>query len=96
MPILKLHIERSDNQESFTFEKLPNKIGTNAFSLIRVDTCYNIKVEYVDGNIHHFMLKPNKEYIVKHYSIGDAAASTLHFTTNNRGVIVKANKTCCN
>jgi hypothetical protein len=96
-PISSLYIEYADSQGYYYFRKRPNRKGTNSFSLIDIDTCYTITLNFVDHDIRHipFALEPNKEYVVKHISDGDAGAGILRFKTNGQGVIVESDKTFC-
>jgi hypothetical protein len=95
MSISKLRLECSDGEESYYFEKMPNKLGTSIFSLIIIDTCYTAKIDGSNAGIRGFSLKPNEKYLVENCSIGDAATGTLYFETADKGVIVETNKASC-
>jgi hypothetical protein len=92
--ITSLNIHDLDNQNTYFFTLRPNKNGTNCLSIQTWSGDYFVEniFDYT-VNSKNFRLKPNTEYEIYNHTFGDAAGGKLIVKTNNKGMVIYADRT---
>ncbi|MDH6355877.1 hypothetical protein M2132_002227 [Dysgonomonas sp. PH5-45] len=86
----------TDSLQLVTFiKKKENKKGVSRLNINNIDSDYIIEEVFGRGILKSFTLLPNREYLLLHSSIGDAATAELTIRTDSVSRIVYASKTSC-
>lgn len=94
-PINNLYILNENEKIFFHFLKLPDKEGTNSFSLISLNNDYRLKNLNRPVKFEEFKLKPKTEYKISNSTFGDAASSEIKVSTGITAIIVYASSVSC-
>ncbi|MGE5384129.1 MAG: hypothetical protein ACM3PX_11930 [Omnitrophica WOR_2 bacterium] len=95
--ITSLWISSKGQSDDYCYlSKLPEKNGTNTFSLVKLDADYII--ESIDGEIlwkDTFKLRPETEYEIVNSTFGDAAHAIILIKTDKEGKVIYSDVTSC-
>lgn len=94
-PINNLYILNENEKIFFHFLKLPDKEGTNSFSLISLNNDYRLKNLNRPVKFEEFKLKPKTEYKISNSTFADAASSEIKVRTGITAIIVYASCVSC-
>ncbi len=94
-PINNLYILNENEKIFFHFLKLPDKEGTNSFSLISLNNDYRLKNLNRPVKFEEFKLEPKTEYKISNSTFGDAASSEIKVRTGITAIIVYASSVSC-
>ncbi|MDP4203558.1 MAG: hypothetical protein Q8861_12760 [Bacteroidota bacterium] len=93
--IINLYIDGSNSTNFYHWILKPNKKGTNSISIRTENNNYVIENMWNEDVSKEFRLQPNTEYEIRNNTFGDAAGGKLTIKTNNKGVVIYADKTSC-
>jgi hypothetical protein len=91
----RLYVISEDNKDFYYFTVRTGAEGTNNFNLRKPNRNYLLVERYSEINIDSFELKPEKGYLVKNITFGDAATGQILIKTDKRGRVVYSNVTNC-
>jgi len=90
-----LYIEGSNSTNFYHWTLRPDKKGVNRLSIQTGNSNYVIENMWDEDVSENFRLQPNTEYNITNNTFGDAAGGHVIIRTNNKGIVVYADKTCC-
>lgn len=94
--ISNLYISGLNNNDFYHFYKMPDKKGTNEFSLERPNRNYILEGMFdLVLPLDSFKLQPNTEYEIVNSTFGDATAGRFVIKTGTNGAVVYASETSC-
>lgn len=93
--INNLYILNEKEKIFYHFLRLPDKEGTNSFSLITINNDYRLENLNRPVEFEEFKLKPRMEYKISNSTFGDAASSEINVRTGDTVIIVYASSMSC-
>lgn len=93
--ISNLYITSKDYEDELNFIILQGKRSSNTFSVKELNKDYSIEVMHTHIDLQNFKLRPNTEYEIINHSNGDAPDGKLIIRTNQKSIVIYADKTSC-
>lgn len=93
--ISELYITNENQNIFFHFSKIPDKKGTNSFSLIRLNKDYYVETLNKKVSLTDFRLIPKTQYKISNSTYGDASSSDIEIRTGDNQNVIFSNSLSC-